>query len=150
MKFRVSGFKFRLREFKIQNSKLKTQVGFTLLEVVVAMAIVGLGVVALFEIFSLGLRLESRSAARTEAVAFGRQVMDEALIRRSLNAGEESGSLGGDLRWRLRVQPLKDEGQLAPTGVDVNEIAVAMRYRDGDRERQIEMRTLRVLKQQNR
>jgi len=51
--------------------------GFTLLEVVVGMAIVGLGVVILLEIFSSGLRLGSKSSERTEAVLYGRQVMDE-------------------------------------------------------------------------
>src|SRR5207244_4332150 len=40
------------RKSKIQNPKSKIENGFTLLEVVVAMAIVGLGVVALLEIFS--------------------------------------------------------------------------------------------------
>ena len=134
---------------EIQNPKSKIQNGFTLLEVVVAMAIVGLGVVALLEIFSLGLRLGSRSAARTEAVAFGRQVMDEALIRRALSAGEEGGSFGADHRWRLQVRPLRDEAQLAPMGLDVNEITVLMRYRDGDREKQLEMKTLRVLKKKS-
>ena len=67
MKFQVSGFGTRSPELNTQHSTLNTRCGFTLLEVVVAMAIVGLGVVALLEIFSLGLRLETRSAARTEA-----------------------------------------------------------------------------------
>jgi len=51
--------------------------GFTLLEVVVAMTIVGLGIVTLLQIFSLGLRLGARSTVRTEVVTDGRQVMDD-------------------------------------------------------------------------
>ncbi len=51
--------------------------GFTLLEVVVAMTIVGLGVVTLLEIFSLGLRLEARSSVRTAGISYGRQALDE-------------------------------------------------------------------------
>ena len=50
--------------------------GFTLLEVVVAMTIVGLGVVTLLEIFSMGLRLGTRSTYRTDAVVQGRRIMD--------------------------------------------------------------------------
>jgi prepilin-type N-terminal cleavage/methylation domain-containing protein len=61
--------------------------GFTLLEVVVAMAIVGLGVVTLLEIFSLGLRLGARSSFDTESMAYGRLVMDEVLARRDIDAG---------------------------------------------------------------
>ena len=131
---------------KIESRKSKIQNGFTLLEVVVAMAIVRLGVVALLEIFSFGLRLESRSASRTEAVTYGRQVMDEVLIRRAFNAGEERGSFGKDHGWQIEIRPLRDEAQLAPTGWGVNEITLRMRYRDGERERQLEMKTLRLLK----
>ncbi|MGZ9125825.1 MAG: type IV pilus modification PilV family protein, partial [Candidatus Binatia bacterium] len=43
--------------------------GFTLLEVLIAMTIVGLGVVTLLQIFSLGLRLASRSNVQTDAIA---------------------------------------------------------------------------------
>ena len=53
--------------------------GFTLLEVLIAMTIVGLGVVTLLQIFSLGLRLQSRSTSQSEAVAHGTRVMDEML-----------------------------------------------------------------------
>ena len=134
---------------KIENRKSKIQNGFTLLEVVVAMAIVGLGVVTLLEIFSLGLRLETGSAARTEAVAYSRQVMDSFLIRKALDARGEAGSIGKNHRWQLEVQPLRDETQLAPTGWDVSEITLLMRYRDGERDKQLEMRTLRVLKKKS-
>jgi len=132
---------------RVEGSKIQN--GFTLLEVVVAMAIVGLGVVTLLEIFSLGLRLETRSAARTEAVSYGRQVLDEFLIRRTLTAGEERGVFASGHGWQLEIRPLRDETELAPTGWGVNEITLRMRYRDGERERRLEMRTLRVLKKKN-
>jgi prepilin-type N-terminal cleavage/methylation domain-containing protein len=54
--------------------------GFTLLEVVVAMTIVGLGVVTLLQIFSFGLRLGAKSTVQTEAMAYGREMMDELLV----------------------------------------------------------------------
>ena len=134
------------RKSKIQNRKSKIESGFTLLEVVVAMAIVGLGIVALLEIFSLGLRLESASSAKTDAVAHGRQAVDTFLIRRSFDAGGESGSFGRTLRWQIDVQPVRNDTQLAPTGWDVSEITLRMRYPEGERDKFLEMRTLRVTK----
>ena len=110
------------------------------------MAIVGLGVVTLLEIFSLGLRLEARSAARTEAAAYGRQAMDGFLIRGPLAAGEERGTIGKEHRWQAEVRPLRDEGQLSPGSWGVTEIIMLMRYRDGEREKQIEIKTLRLVK----
>ena len=54
----------------------QTSRGFTLIEVLVALTILGLGVVTLLQIFSLGLRLDARSAVRTESAADGARVMD--------------------------------------------------------------------------
>ena len=51
--------------------KVNRRGGFTLLEIIVAMAIVGLGVVTLLQIFSLGLRLGARSSVETESMAYG-------------------------------------------------------------------------------
>ncbi len=146
MTLRVSGLGFRGSELVIKNSKLKTQKGFTLLEVVVAMAIVGLGVVTLLEIFSLGLRLVTKSSARTEAVSYGRQVMDEVLIRREIQEGGEEGSLGEGHRWRLQVEPRREESEFLPSGWELKEITLQMQYREGEREKEVEMRTLRLVK----
>jgi len=110
------------------------------------MAIVGLGVVALLEIFSLGLRLETRSSARTEAAVYMRQVMDEVLARRALSEGSEGGPIGRNHRWQVEVRSLRDETQLAQSNWDLNEVTLTMRYADGRSEKQLEMKTLRILK----
>ncbi len=130
---------------KTRNSKLETRNGFTLLEVVVAMAIVGLGVVTVLEIFSLGLRLARRSSDQTEAIAYGRQVMDEVLTRREIKDGREEGSIG-DKRYRLQVSPVREEAQLISSNWELKEITLELRYREGGSERQVELKTLRLVK----
>jgi prepilin-type N-terminal cleavage/methylation domain-containing protein len=52
----------------------QTSRGFTLIEVLVALTILGLGVVTLLQIFSLGLRLDARSAVRTNAADGARDI----------------------------------------------------------------------------
>lgn len=132
---------------KLQNAECKMQNGFTLLEVVVAMAIIGLGVLTLLEIFSLGLRLGAKSFEKTEASVYGRRVMDEVLIRREVQEGKEEGSVTEKHLWRLRVEPYPDESTiLSSTGWKLKEITLEMRYRDGEREKKIEMKTLRLVK----
>ena len=131
---------------KTRNSKLETRNGFTLLEVVVAMSNVGLGVVTLFEIFSSGLRLGAKSSERTEATAYSRQVIDEVLIRREVREGGEEGSLGGRYRWRLQVQPFQQDAQSSSTGWDLKEMTLQLRYREGEREKEMELKTLRLVK----
>jgi prepilin-type N-terminal cleavage/methylation domain-containing protein len=132
---------------KIENPKSKIENGFTLLEVVVAMAIVGLGVVTLLEVFSQGLKLETASAARTEAVAYSRQVMDEFLIRQAFEARGDAGSIGKTHRWQVDIQPLRDNKDLgAMMFFDINQITLRMTYPDGERDKRIEMQTLRIQK----
>ena len=131
---------------KIENRKSKIQNGFTLLEVVVAMAIVGLGIVVLLEIFSVGLRLETASAARTDAVAYSRQAVDEFLTRKSFDGRGESGTIGRSLRWQIDVEPVRDNTQVESIGWDISEITLRMRYPEAERDKFLEMKTLRVVK----
>jgi prepilin-type N-terminal cleavage/methylation domain-containing protein len=145
-KFRVPGSGFRVLESKIQNPKYKMENGFTLLEVVVAMAIVGLGVVTLIEVFSMGLRLETSSAARTDAVAYSRQVMDTLLIRQSFDQRGDSGSIGRTHHWQADIRPIRDESQLATPNWDINQITLRMRYPDGERDKWVELKTFRIQK----
>ena len=125
--------------------------GFTLLEVVVAMAIVGLGVVTLLQLFSMGLRLGARSAARTEANTYARQVMDEVLARRTLEDGTERGSAEPNRRWILQIKtvPQSDQTLTLSNVWDLKEISLDMALLDGGRERHVELRTLRLVKKTN-
>jgi prepilin-type N-terminal cleavage/methylation domain-containing protein len=129
-----------------QTSNLKSQTGFTLLEVVVSLAIVGLGVVTLFEVFSLGLLLVTRSAERSEAITYGRQAMDGVLIRWGVKDGEEEGTFGQRHRWRLQVKPFQDETQLSTPGWELKEMALEVWYQEVERRKKVEMKTLRLVK----
>jgi general secretion pathway protein I len=125
--------------------------GFTLLEVVVAMTIVGIGVVTLLEIFSLGLRLGSRSSAATEAMAYGRQAMDEILLRRKIEEGAQQGVLSDQTRWRLRVEPVREppETLALSSAWELKEITVDVRVTDAGRERPVELQTYRLVRKNN-
>ncbi len=136
---------------KVFNQTKNGARGFTLIEVVVAMTIVGLGVVTLLEIFSSGLRLGARSAVYTEAGTYGRQVMDELLARRNLQDGTERGSSGANRRWKIQIQPVADSGQTLTLSSpwELEEISLDMAVTDAGRERHVELKTLRLVKKTN-
>jgi prepilin-type N-terminal cleavage/methylation domain-containing protein len=125
--------------------------GFTLLEVVVAMTIVGIGVVTLLEIFSLGLRLESRSSAATEVMAYGRQAMDEILLRRKIEEGAQQGVLNDQTRWRLGIEPVREppETLALSSAWELKEITLDMRVTEAGRDRPVELRTYRLVRKNN-
>ncbi len=125
--------------------------GFTLLEVLIAMTIVGLGVVTLLQIFSLGLRLASRSNVQTDAIAQAARVMDELLARPNLPDGAENGRAAPAGRWRSQIQTQRDpEPSLnLDSNWELKEVAVEMTVADGERERRVELKTLRLVRKGN-
>ena len=125
--------------------------GFTLLEVVVAMTIVGIGVVTLLEIFSTGLRLGSRSSATTEATTYGRQAMDEILLRRKIEEGALQCALNERARWKLGIEPVREPSDTLSlsSAWELKEITLDMRVTDAGRDRPVELRTYRLVRKKN-
>lgn len=64
--------------------------GFTLLEVAVAMAILGIGVVTVLQIFQGALRLQMRAAQQSRVVLAARQKMD-ALLSEPIDPEQRCG-----------------------------------------------------------
>ena len=52
--------------------------GFSLLEVMVALAILGIALVAIFQLFSLNLRSTQKAEDYTKAIFYARSMLDEA------------------------------------------------------------------------
>ena len=125
--------------------------GFTLLEVVVAMTIVGIGVVTLLEIFSMGLRLGSRSSTATEAMTYGRQAMDEILLRRKIEEGPQQGGLNERTRWKLAIDSVRESPDTLSLSSpwELKEVTLDMRVTDGGRDRIVELRTYRLVRRKN-
>jgi len=144
MRANSQGYVFRLTgpRFATLLHGAKFRLGFTLLEVMVAMAIVGLGIVTLLQIFSSGLRLGTKSSERTEAILYGRQVMDDALIRRDVRRRREDGSFENKYRWVLRTDPVREESMLElSSGWELEQVTLEM----GNL---VQMKTLRLVKKE--
>ena len=54
--------------------------GFSLLEVMVALAILGIALVSIFQLFSLNLRATQKAEDYSKAIFYGRSMLDEAYI----------------------------------------------------------------------
>lgn len=123
--------------------------GFTLLEVVVALAIAGLALVGLFRAGSGGLLAVDTAARAEEAVQRAQSHLAAVGRDAALVAGEFTGEDGGGYRWALRVRPLTTRQSLAPDGVSSSittlfnvEVAISWPGRAG--ERSVVLRTLRL------
>jgi hypothetical protein len=84
-------------------------------------------------------------------MARGGQIMDQLLIEAEASEEKAGGPEGPALPWRLEVKPFVPESQFpSPRGWELKEVALEIRYMEGGRERRVEMRTLRLVKEKNR
>ena len=89
--------------------------GFTLLEIAIGMAILGLGVTSALQVFGSGVQLARAASRRSEAIVHARALMDSALWVPSLRAGETHGEIGDGYRWVRSIRPAGPEDGLVPT-----------------------------------
>jgi general secretion pathway protein I len=123
--------------------------GFTLLEVVVALAIAGLALVGLFRAGSGGLISVDTAARAEEAVQRAQSHLAAVGRDAALIEGDSTGDDGGGYRWRLRVQPVAQRQSVAADGVATQTttlfmVEVAISWRTRDHERAVVLRTLRL------
>jgi general secretion pathway protein I len=122
----------------------RIEAGFTLLEVVVALTIVAMGVVTVLEIFSLGLRLVSRSSELSRARLYGQSVMDEVIVYGSPQSGQEEGFFPSGHRWTFQVKGVEERTVSLSSPWELKDVEV--RYRETNREKQVELKTLRLFR----
>lgn len=80
------------------------QSGFTLLEVMASLAILGIGVVMVLRLFSGGLGLAGYSRDHTEMALLARDKMAGAFLDAGLKEGVASGLESG-MEWKVEVSP---------------------------------------------
>ena len=93
--------------------------GFTLVEALVAFAILAVVLVAFYEAMSTGFRTFDKAAQIEEAVLAAQSQLDLIVASRRLPAAREGAIDGSNLRWRLDVRVPR-----APEGPSPSQLAV--------------------------
>jgi len=125
--------------------------GFTLVEIVVAMAILGISLVLVIELFSGGLRLGRASEEYTVASHLARQKAEEIFLSREIGEGTEEGEFEGtSYRWQVEVKkvdlvPVTLETDYRPP-MDLYQIQVKIIWNSGSKERSTRIETYKAVK----
>ncbi|MGQ9647163.1 MAG: type IV pilus modification PilV family protein [Thermodesulfobacteriota bacterium] len=124
--------------------------GFTLIEVVVAMAILGVGITVVIELFSGSLRLVRTSAEYTRAVNYGRLKLEEITVKPALSEGAVEGDFDGTYRWQVEVKrrdllPSKIETDFKPP-VELFQVKVHVFWKSGKAKKSTVLETYRTIR----
>jgi len=79
--------------------------GFTLMEVMVALAIFGIGLIVVIELFSGSLKAAVKSQEYSRAIILCREKMNEAMMDDQLQPGNYEGDFGDGYTWEMEVLP---------------------------------------------
>jgi general secretion pathway protein I len=115
--------------------------GFTLLEVLVAFAILGVAVVSAIQLFAGGLRLLKQAGDHQQATLIADQKVREASV---LRAGQEGGN-EGPFTWERRIAVADVPAELVTTGTTPLRLyTVSVRVRWAEGTRGVDLATLRT------
>ncbi len=123
--------------------------GFTLIEVVVSLALLGIGLMVIIELFSGGLRLGRVSEEFTQATHYGRMKLDELALKPPLEEGVEEGEIDQTYRWRIETKrvdllPFERDTDFQPP-VELFHVKVDILWKSGLKERSIFLESYRTI-----
>jgi general secretion pathway protein I len=124
--------------------------GFTLIEVLVAMAILSIGMMVLMELFSGGLRLGRTSGEYSKAVNYGRLKMEEVMTQQGIEEGTQEGKFDDTYRWQVDFKkvdllPAEKTGPFEPPALFF-QIRVEVLWKSGAKERSARFESFRTIK----
>lgn len=127
------------------------QRGYTLIEVIVAFALLAVALTLLLGILSNSARQVRWADDAGRAVLYAQSLMDQVGVGERLAAGQRSGEFEeGHYRWQLRVAPWRDPALVAAAqpaavgGLEVYEITLAVEWGDAGPGQRLQLSTLRL------
>jgi len=125
-----------------------------LIEIVVAMAILGVGLIVIIELFSGGLRLGRASEEYTKAVGLARMKMEEIALKEHVEEGNEVGEFDKDFRWQVGVKkvdllPAEKITDYQPH-VQLYQIKLNILWKSGSKERSAGIETYKTVQVEER
>ena len=125
--------------------------GFSLLEVLVAFAIMALALGILLRIFSGGVHGAIVADGYTVATQIAESLLAKAGVEAPLQAGETNGVEDDVFFWRLTVTPYPIAAALQrslPANVGLMQLEVSVSWQEGTADpRQVDLTTLRLVNQ---
>ncbi len=124
--------------------------GFTLIEVVIALGLMGIALIVLIELFSGALRLGKTANEYSRATAWARMKLEAVILQPQLHEGLEEGELPESSHWQLEIKKAEiwreRVGDL-PVPLTLYQIKLKVNWKSGIKERNLVLETYKFLKE---
>jgi general secretion pathway protein I len=138
----------------IQSSSQK---GFTLLEILLAISILGVALTVIMQQFSAGLRIGQASKTYTTATAYAKQKLEEFQLVEKMEEGEEVGDFDDGYTWKVSVLPYEDYMEEAVESgedeelfehlpLEMYRLESVVYWMEGEKEKSVSLVTLKTVK----
>jgi len=123
--------------------------GFSLLELIVAFAILSVSLAVLYRVFSASTQQAMLGRDYSNAVMLAESRLAELAARRPIVVGEETGAFNDRYRWKSTVHRYRvpDTALGSRFPVPPYEIAVEVSWGEADRPHRVRLDTIRLVKQ---
>jgi len=133
--------------------RISTQKGFTLLEILLAISILGVAITAIMQQFSAGLRIARTSQTYTTATIYAKQKLEELQVEEEMKEKEESGSFDDGYYFRVSIMPYEeymgdeeDEELFDHLPLEMFRLESVVSWKEGEKEKSITLATLKTVK----
>ncbi len=117
--------------------------GLTLLEVLVALTVLGLSLGLVLKIFSSGLTGATRSKRHNQAVLVAESQLARVGSEIPLRRGERSGQWQDNHRWRIRIREAEPQSNRG-SSYQLYRVGVSVSWKAQSRRRTFRLQTLRL------
>lgn len=120
--------------------------GFTLIEILVAISILSISLVVIFQLFSGGLKSSRLSDQYTRGIFHAKEKMEEILLSTDFTEEGAEGEFGDSYRWRseiIRIEQEEEEASKLP--FDTYNIKVDIFWDEGSKEKNFAISTMKVV-----
>jgi len=134
----------------MNQSKIGQNKGFTLVEVIIALAILGIGLTVIIEIFTGGLRLAKISEEYTKAMNLGRMKMEEIAYKPKVEEGTSEGEFDDSYHWQVQIKktdllPVEKDSDFKPP-IELFQVRIDVYWKSGSKQRSASLECYRVNK----
>jgi general secretion pathway protein I len=135
--------------FRIIKPIFNARSGFALIEILVAVSVLAISLVVIFQLFSGGLKSRKLSEQYARGVFHAREKMAEILLSPDLSVGEIQGEFEDAYKWQAVITRVVDgDGEEKNLPINLLNIRMRINWREGEKKKSFVIDTLKAVEKE--